>query len=99
VRNGRVRVFEVTPSDAGLPTASLSDLKGGDAETNAAAIRDVLAGRPGPFRDIVLLNAAAALVVGERASDLKAGVAVAAEAIASGAAARALERLVAITNA
>ncbi|MDX2158598.1 MAG: anthranilate phosphoribosyltransferase [Hyphomicrobiaceae bacterium] len=99
VRRGRIEVFEVTPADAGLQPARLSDLKGGDAKTNAAAIRDVLAGKAGPFRDIVLLNAAAALVVGDMASDLKSGVAIAAEAIASGAAARALDRLIAVSNA
>jgi anthranilate phosphoribosyltransferase len=93
-----VQVFEVTPADAGLAPARLADLKGGDAATNAQAIRDVLAGRPGPFRDIVLLNTAAALVVGGRAGSLKAGVDLAASSIASGAAARALERLVAVSN-
>jgi anthranilate phosphoribosyltransferase len=76
----------------------LSDLRGGDAATNAAAIRDVLAGKPGAFRDIVLLNAAAALIVGGRVETLPEGVALAAEAIASGAAMRALDRLVAVSN-
>ena len=66
VKDGRIEIFEVTPADAGLPPAKLSDLRGGDAATNAAAIRDVLAGKPGAFRDIVLLNAAAALIVGGR---------------------------------
>jgi anthranilate phosphoribosyltransferase len=98
VKDGRVQVFEVTPADAGLAPARLADLKGGDAATNAQAIRDVLAGRSGPFRDIVLLNTAAALVVGGRAGSLKAGVDLAASSIASGAAARALERLVAVSN-
>ncbi len=99
VKNGEMRVFEVTPADAGLPTASLSDLKGGDAKANAAAIRDVLAGKPGPFRDIVLLNAAAALIVGGKSTDLKHGAEQAAKAIDSGAAAKALDKLIAITNA
>ena len=99
VKNGEVRVFEVTPADAGLPPAKLSDLRGGDAATNAQAIRDVLGGKPGPFRDIVLLNAAAALIVGAKAQNLGDGVKLAAAAIDSGAAARALERLVATTNA
>ncbi|MGE0698388.1 MAG: anthranilate phosphoribosyltransferase [Hyphomicrobiaceae bacterium] len=98
VKNGRVEVFEVTPADAGLAPAKLSDLKGGDARTNAQAILDVLGGKAGPFRDIVLLNAAAALVVGGKAPDLAAGVGIAADAIDSGAARRALERLVAISN-
>lgn len=99
LKDGKVRVFEVTPADAGLAPAKLSDLKGGDAATNAAAIRDVLAGKPGPFRDIVLLNAAAALVVGGKAADLAEGVAMAARSIDSGAAGRALERLVELSNA
>lgn len=98
VRGGEVRVFEVTPQDAGLAPAKLSDLKGGDAKVNAAAIRDVLAARKGPFRDIVLLNTAAALIVGGKASNLTDGVALAAHAIESGAAARALEALVKVTN-
>ena len=99
VKNGEVRVFEVTPADAGLPPAKLSDLKGGDAKTNAAAIRDVLSGGKGPFRDIVLLNAAAALLVGGKAPNLTHGVALAAQSIESGAATRALDKLIAISNA
>jgi anthranilate phosphoribosyltransferase len=98
LKNGEITVFEVTPADAGLPPAKLSDLKGGNAEHNAAAIRAVLAGETGPFRDIVLLNAAAALIVGGKAGSLSEGVAQAARSIESGAAARALERLVSISN-
>lgn len=99
LRDGEIELFEVTPADAGLAPAKLSDLKGGDAKTNAQAIRDVLAGQSGPFRDIVLLNAAAALIVGDKASSLIDGVAMAAEAISSGAAARALDRLIAASQA
>lgn len=98
VKDGRVRVFEVTPADAGLPPAKLSDLKGGDAKTNAAAIRDVLAGKTGAFRDIVLLNTAAALIVGGKVGSLPEGVALAARSIDGGAAATALDRLVEVTN-
>ena len=98
LKNGKIEVFEVTPADAGLQPAKLADLKGGDGAVNAAAIRDVLAGKPGPFRDIVLLNTAAALIVGGKAATLKEGVEIAARAIESGAAQRALERLVAISN-
>ena len=98
LKDGKIEVFEVTPADAGLPPAKLSDLKGGDAAFNAAAIRDVLAGKPGPFRDIVLLNTAAALIVGGKVATLKEGVALAAQSIETGAAQRALERLVAISN-
>ena len=99
VKDGKVTVFEITPQDAGLPPAKLSDLRGGDAAHNAAAIRRVLDGEKGPFRDIVLLNTAAALIVGGKARDLPDGVAQAARSIDTGAARRALEKLVAVTNA
>jgi len=99
LKNGAVRVFEVTPADAGLPPAKLADLKGGDAKTNAAAIQNVLSGVKGPFRDIVLLNSAAALIVAGKATTLTDGVALATHAIESGAARGALDRLIAITNA
>lgn len=98
VKDGKVRVFQIVPEDAGLARAALADLKGGDAQTNANAIRGVLTGEPGAFRDIVLLNAAAALVVGDKARDLREGVALAAQSIESGAAARALEKLIAVSN-
>ncbi len=98
LKDGKVTLFAVTPADAGLPPAKLSDLKGGDAAANATAIRDVLSGRPGPFRDIVLLNAAAALVVGAKASNLIEGVRLASHAIDTGAARTALDRLIVITN-
>ncbi len=99
LRNGAVRVFEVTPDSAGIPRASLADLKGGDAQVNAAALRGVLAGEAGPYRDIVLLNAAAALIVGGKASTIRDGAALAAAAIDDGRASVVLDRLVAITNA
>ena len=99
LRGGMVKTFEVTPADAGLLPARLSDLMGGDAETNAAAIRDVLADKKGPFRDIVLLNTAAALVVAGKADSLGAGVDLAAGAIQSGAAQGALDKLIEITHA
>jgi anthranilate phosphoribosyltransferase len=98
LKDGAVSVFDVTPADAGLPQASLRDLKGGDASVNAAAIRAVLGGEPGPFRDIVLMNAAAALIVGGKADNLVDGVARAARAVDSGAAQQALDKLIAITN-
>ncbi len=98
LNRGSVRTFEVTPEEAGLPRASLDEIKGGEAAVNADAMRRMLAGEAGPFRDIVLYGSAAGLVVTEKADDLKAGVALAAEAIDSGRAGRVLERLVAITN-
>lgn len=96
--DGMVRMFEVQPADAGLPTARPEDLKGGDAETNAAAMRALLDGEPSPFRDAVVLNAAAALIVAGRASSLGEGAAQAAAAIDGGHARAALRRLVEITN-
>jgi anthranilate phosphoribosyltransferase len=97
-KDGAVRRFTVTPEDAGLPRAGIETLRGGDAETNAAALAALLDGAPGPYRDVVLLNAAAALVVADRASDLKAGVAQAAAAIDNGAARGALADLARITS-
>jgi anthranilate phosphoribosyltransferase len=98
LKGGKVASFEVTPEDAGLPRARLDDIKGADPATNAARMVVVLEGRRGPLRDIVLLNAAAALVIAGRARDLREGVAEAARSIDSGAAKRALEQLIAITN-
>ena len=98
-RNGQVRLFNVTPEAVGLPRAALSDLTGGDPEYNAAALRRLLAGEAGPYRDIVLLNAAAAFLVGEKVETLREGVALAAAVIDDGRAAAALDRLVEATNA
>ena len=96
--DGEVTSFEVSPEDAGLPVARPEDLKGGDAETNAAALRAVLAGESGAYRDVVLYNAAAALVVADKASDLKAGVEMAADAVDSGKALASLDRMIELTN-
>jgi anthranilate phosphoribosyltransferase len=98
LKDGVVTEFEVTPEAAGLPRAEPASLKGADAATNAAAITELLAGRPGAYRDIVLLNSAAALLVAGKAENLKAGVALAARAIDSGKAKATLAELVAITN-
>jgi anthranilate phosphoribosyltransferase len=98
LKDGKVTVFEVTPADAGLAPAKLSDLRGGDEKENAAAIREVLAGKRTPLRDIAVLNAAAALIVAGKAVNLADGAALAAHAIESGAARKALEKLVAISN-
>jgi len=93
LENGQVTEIEIAPEDAKLPRARLADLKGGDAAHNAAAINDVLAGKPGAFRDIVILNAAAGLMVAGKAGSIGDGAAMAASAIDSGAAAKALETL------
>ena len=98
LKDGEVTTFELEPEDAGLARADLADLKGGDMDRNAAAIRDLLAGESGPFRDIVLMTVAAALQVANKADDLATGVAVAAEAIDSGEARNRLDKLVAISN-
>ncbi len=98
LRDGTVDTFEVSPEDAGLPIANAEDLKGGDPELNAQAMKDMLAGSPGPFRDVVLYNAAAALMVADKADTLKDGVALAAAAIDDGKAMETLDKLVAVTN-
>lgn len=97
--DGAVKTFEIAPEDAGIERARLAELKGGDAATNAAAIRALLGGEAGPFRDIVLLNAAAALIVAGRAGDLREGATLAARSIDSGAALAKLDSLVRVTNA
>ena len=98
VHEGVVRSSRVHPEDFGLARASIGDLQGGDREENAEIIRRVLAGEPGPRRDIVLMNAAAALVVGGKARELKEGVALAAQSVDSGAARRKLDALVALSQ-
>ncbi len=93
VKDGIVRTYEVRPEDFGFTRASRDLLQGGEARENAAMLRRVLEGVPGPHRDVVLLNAAPALVAGEAASDWREGVAMAARAIDSGAALNKLEEL------
>ena len=95
---GQVRTFTVTPEDFGLVRADPAALKGGEAAANATALRRVLEGATGAYRDIVLLNAAAALVVAGKAESLPEGMVLAARAIDGGAARDTLDRLVAITN-
>jgi anthranilate phosphoribosyltransferase len=98
LEGGNIRTFEVTPEDGGLPRANGEALKGGDADVNAAALSGVLEGKPGAFRDVALLNAAAALIVAGRARDLKQGVAIGIESLDSGAAAERLARLITVSN-
>jgi anthranilate phosphoribosyltransferase len=98
VRGGRVHTYEVTPEECGLPRATLDDIAGGDAVLNASLIRDVLAGKKSARRDVVLLNAAAALVAAGRADHLRDGVPLAAKAIDSGAALEKLQAMVAFSN-
>lgn len=99
VADGRTSEWFVEPGQFGLAPAELASVAGGTPTENAAVTRAVLAGEPGPHRDLVLLNAAAAIYVGGLATDLEEGVAKAADSIDSGAAAKVLERLVAATVA
>jgi len=98
LENGKIRNFEVTPEDAGLPRANGDALKGGDAAANAVALRGVLEGKKSAYRDVALLNAAAAFIVAGKAKDLKEGVALGAKSLDGGAALERLNRLVAVSN-
>ena len=99
LENGKIRTFEVTPEDAGLPRSKPEALRGADAEHNAKALLDVLKGKPGAFRDVAILNAAAALIVAGKAKDLKQGAALAAKSIDTGEAEGRLDRLIMVSNA
>lgn len=98
VREGTVRSYEVTPEEFKFERATMSDISGGDATENARIIRDVLKGTPSARRNIVLLNAAAALVAASRANHLAEALPLAAASIDSGRAATKLEALVRFTN-
>jgi len=98
IRNGNLTSFEISPEKVGLPMSRPEDLTGGTPEDNAAAIRDLLEGKAGAYRDIVLLNAGAALLVAEKVADLDAGVNLAARTIDSGKAGATLDKLVKVSN-
>ncbi|MGI6247159.1 MAG: anthranilate phosphoribosyltransferase [Pseudochelatococcus sp.] len=98
LENGDIRRFTVTAEDAGLPPARPEDLRGGDPEHNARALLAVLEGERSPYRDIAVLNAAAALVIADKAANLREGAAIAAAALDSGKARATLDRLVAVSN-
>lgn len=95
VRDGHIHFQTVTPEELGLEPAPIAMLRGGDASTNAAILRAVFAGKPGPCRDVVVLNAAAVLVTANRAPDLRSGVELAQQTIDSGAVVSLLERIAA----
>jgi anthranilate phosphoribosyltransferase len=95
---GEVRMFEIAPEDVGLKRAKPESLLGGDAEHNARALLAVLKGERGPFRDVAVLNAAAALVVAGKAKDLGQGVGLAQQSIDSGEAEGSLERLIVVSG-
>jgi anthranilate phosphoribosyltransferase len=96
--DGKVRGFTLTPEAVGLKRYRKEDLRGGEAAYNAAALRMLLDGAPGAYRDTVLMNAGAGLVVAGKAAKIEEGVATAAQAIDSGKAAKVLDRLVTISN-
>lgn len=96
--NGAVRTFKITPEEAGLPRVTLDKLQGGDPDQNAAAIRDLLEGAPSAFRDAVLLNAGAALVIADKAETLSEGARLAAASIDTGKAKQALASMLALTG-
>ena len=98
LRQGRVHAFTLSPEDAGLRRATLAELKGGMPAENATRLRSILGGASGADRDFVLINAATALLAAERAEDLRGAVRIAAAAIDSGAATRALDDFVATTQ-
>jgi anthranilate phosphoribosyltransferase len=98
LKDGQVQTYAIEPEDFGLNRARLEDIKGGDADENAKIILSVLEGELGPRRDMVLLNAAAALMAADKAADFPAGMTLAAEAIDKGEALKRLEALVGITT-
>lgn len=99
LENGAIRTFDVTPEEAGLGRVEPGALRGGNADDNAKALQAVLDGTPGAFRDVALLNAAATLVVAGKVANLKDGVAIGKKSLDSGAAAKKLDHLIAVSNA
>jgi anthranilate phosphoribosyltransferase len=92
-KNGNLRIFELSAEQVGLDPAPIEAIRGGNAAQNAAALLDLLHGAPSPYRDTVLLNAAAALLIAERTDDLRDGIGQAKMCIDDGAAFAALEAL------
>ena len=98
VVDGQVRPWTTSPEGAGLPSASLDQIQGGSKEENAATMRRIFQGSSGPFRDVVLLNSAAVLLVGGEVEDIAQGVERAARVIDDGAALDKLESLVELSQ-
>jgi anthranilate phosphoribosyltransferase len=98
LKHGNVRSFALSPEDAGVSRADISALRGGDAAANAAALKEVLQGKPSAFSDASLMTAGAALLVAGRAADIREGVELAKKAISSGRAMAALETLVRVSK-
>ncbi|MGD9924155.1 MAG: anthranilate phosphoribosyltransferase, partial [Pseudorhodoplanes sp.] len=99
LENGTVRSFEISPGDIGIDPVKPESLRGADADHNAAALKGVLEDKPGAYRDVAVMNAAAALVVAGAAKDMKDGAEQARKALSSGAARARLDRLIAVSNA
>jgi anthranilate phosphoribosyltransferase len=98
LKNGAVVTYTVQPEDFGIERSPLKAIQGGDARQNAEIIREILNGNQGPRRDIVLLNAAAALLASSKVADLKEGILIASESIDSGKALAKLKGLIEFTN-
>ena len=98
LKDGKISSAEIHPEDAGLPVHAFKDILGGTPEENADAFRALLSGAQGAYRDAVLLNSAAALVIAEKAGDLREGVALAAESIDSGKAKEKVEGLARVSS-
>lgn len=98
LNGGKIRTFEVKPEDAGLKKVTPAELKGGDGAHNASALRAVLDGKPGPYRDIAIMNAAASLIVAGKANTLAEAAKLAAQSVDTGAAKARLEKLVTVSN-
>ncbi len=98
LEGGKIRTFEIDPAEIGMKPVKAESLRGGDADTNAAALKSVLNNEDSAYRDVAALNAGAALVVAGAAKDIKEGIALAHKSLASGAAKAKLERLIAVSN-
>lgn len=98
LENGVIREFSLTPEDFGLAACTLDEIRGGDGIHNAAALRAILEGAENAYRDVSVANAAAALVISGKAANIREGVSLASQSIASGAARAALDRLIAVSN-
>jgi anthranilate phosphoribosyltransferase len=98
IKDGNLTSFEVKPEDAGVQRATMKDLKGADPAYNAGRMRTMLEGARDPYRDVVLLNAAAAFIVAGRADTLKLGADLAAREIDSGRAKATLQKLISVSN-
>jgi anthranilate phosphoribosyltransferase len=99
LENGSIRTFEIAPSDIGIAPVKPESLRGGDADANAVALASVLEDKPSAYRDVAVLNAAAALVVAGVATSLQDGAALARKALSDGSARARLDRLIAVSNA